>query len=167
MKKWLCALLCLLVPLCCCAEITPDDLCLPLEGEYYALGEDVTLLLAKVTEMFGSAPLEQRSPSCMFEGEDVEYSNDALYIGTYPIGGKDVIESVMVIAEGIPTTRGIAVGSTMQAVIDAYGTNYTTDFDQMIYRVGAPGEAPEVVFILNQDELTVATYYIILNTQPE
>ena len=167
MKKLLCLLLCLLLPLAALAEaksLSAEDFIITVEGTGYLPGEDAAPLVAALEALTG-APLEMvETISCMFSGMDREFSNDAVLVGTYPIGeaGSDVIESVMVFTDALATERGAVVGMTRAEIEALYGNDYFLDWDTMIYSLGEL--EPQIMFTLDLDTDVVVSWMLLRNT---
>ena len=167
MKKLLCLLLCLTLPLAALAEaatLTNEDFTLTVGDTAYALGEDAAALVTALEALTG-APLDMtESVSCMFDGMDREFANDAVLVGTYPIGvgGADVTESVLVFTEALTTARGAAVGMTRAEIEELYGADYFLDWDTMIYSLGAL--EPQIMFTLDLDTDVVVSWMLFRST---
>lgn len=77
---------------------------------------------------------EEKSPSCLGNGEDINYYyNDfTLYVwndnGSYQTIGIDISGA------GASTSRGITIGSTAEEVTAAYGLDYTEENSDFVYR---------------------------------
>ena len=167
MKKLLCLLLCLMLPLAALAEAAPltaEDFIVTVEGESFLPGQDAAPLVSALEALTG-APLNMAvTASCMFDGMDCEYFNDAVLVGTYPIGedGGDVIESVMVFTDALATERGAVVGMTRAEIEALYGDDYFLDWDTMIYSLGEL--EPQIMFTLDLDTDVVISWMLLRNT---
>ena len=69
----------------------------------------------------GEALDYSESPSCAFEGLDKVYIYAGFRIQTYPLNGKDYVYSVELTDDSVKTPEGIAIGSSADAVLKAYG----------------------------------------------
>lgn len=147
------------------APLEAADFVLTIGETAYALGEPAAPLLTAMESAEGPFAVME-ADSCMFDGTDREYENDAFLVATYPIGpnGADQVETVFVLSEAYPTARGIAVGMSRAAVIAAYGEGYTQDYDQMIYALGDPYADSILVFVLDLTADCVSAYYMMRNT---
>ena len=167
MKKLLCLLLCLTLPLAALAEAAPltgEDFLLSVGEESYSLGEEAAPLVEALAALTG-APLDMtETVSCMFDGMDREFANDAVLVGAYPIGagGSDVTESVMVFTDALTTARGAAVGMTRAEIESLYGTDYFLDWDTMIYSLGEL--EPQIMFTLDLDTGVVVSWMLFRST---
>lgn len=62
------------------------------------------------------------SPSCGFPGLEKFYTYGGFEINTYPMEGKDYVYMIRLYDDTVATEEGIRIGSTKEAVIQAYGT---------------------------------------------
>lgn len=108
-----------------------DPLVFSYGGSSVKLGESAQAFTAAVP-----ANSEEKSPSCLGNGEDINYYyNDfTLYVwndnGSYKTIGIDIISA------GAGTNRGITIGSTAEQVIAAYGNDYTERGSEFVYDFG-------------------------------
>ena len=61
------------------------------------------------------------SESCAFDGLDKEYTYNGFVITTYPLDDVDYISSVELVDDTVETQEGIAIGSSLDDVVSAYG----------------------------------------------
>ena len=167
MKKLLCLLLCLTLPLAALAEVAPlsaEDFELTVGETVYRLGEDAAALVEALEALTGEPLSKTETVSCMFDGMDREFANDAVLVGTYPIGAdkSDVVESVMVLTDALATARGAVTGMTKEEVEALYGTDYFLDWNQMIYSQGVL--EPQLIFTLDLDTGAVVSWMLLRNT---
>ena len=167
MKKLLCLMICLMLPLAALAEAAPlsgEDLRLTVGETTFALGEDAAPLVAALEELTGAPLAMTETVSCMFDGMDREFANDEVLVGTYPIGvgGADVTESVMVFTDALATARGAAVGMTKAEIEALYGMDYFLDWDTMIYSLGEL--EPQIMFTLDLDTGVVVSWMLFRST---
>ena len=168
MKKLLCLLLCLLLPFAALAEdiapLSEEDFLLTVGEDVYPLGEDAAALLAALEALTGEPLAMTESISCMFDGMDREFENEAVLVGTYPIGtdGGDVSESVMVFTDALTTARGAAIGMTRADIEALYGADYLLDWDQMVYSLDEIG--PQLIFILDLETDAVVGWMLLRGT---
>ena len=166
MKKLICWLVCLMLPLSALAEAAPlsaEDFVLTIGETVYLLGEEAAPMVAALEAL--TAPMDKtETVSCMFDGMDREFANDAVLVGTYPIGvgGGDVVESVMAFTDALTTARGAAVGMTQAEIEALYGTDYVLDWDTMIYALGEL--EPQLMFTLDLDTGVVVAWMLLRNT---
>lgn len=78
---------------------------------------DVAPILASLGEWRDYA----ESPSCGFPGLEKFYTYGGFEINTYPQGEKDLVYMIRLYDDTVATEEGIRIGSTKEAVIEAYG----------------------------------------------
>ena len=166
MKRLLAMLLVLaLLPISCFAAeaLTADDFVLVIDGESFDLGDAAADLVVASEAAFG-AMTKTEADSCMFQGKDREWSNDALAIGSYPIGtgNSDVTESVIVYTDQLMTARGACVGMDKETIRTLYGDDYFEDWDQWIYQMGEDG--PMLIFSFDLDTDVLLSWMLLKNT---
>lgn len=97
------------------------------EGETYtftsgttqiAIDADAAPILASLGEWRDYAD----APSCGFPGLEKFYTYGGFEINTYPMGEKDFVYMIRLYDDTVATEEGIRIGSTKEAVIEAYGT---------------------------------------------
>lgn len=71
--------------------------------------------------------------SCAFDGLDKIYTYSGYVIKTYPQKDKDLVSSIILMDDSVSTLEGICIGSTKEAVISAYGQNYTEVGAMLVY----------------------------------
>lgn len=62
------------------------------------------------------------------------YNYSGFQIKTYPDNSKDYIDTVTIKNDSVSTPEGITIGSSREDVIKAYGDNYETRGDGIIYK---------------------------------
>ena len=94
-------------------------------GSYtFAVGEVSIAIDAKaapILESLGAWKDYAESPSCAFEGMDKVYTYAGFEIETYCLDNTDYIAGVRLLDDSVKTDKGITIGSTKDAVKDAYG----------------------------------------------
>ena len=95
------------------------------EASYVFKNGDVSIAIdaeaAPILESLGAWKDYAESPSCAFEGMDKVYTYAGFEIETYCLSGVDYIACVRLLDDSVKTEKGIAIGSTKDAVKDAYG----------------------------------------------
>ena len=76
---------------------------------------------APLLKVFGDDYEEIVADSCLYVGEDKQFIYDFASISTYPIEGEDMIDEIYIYGGDFVTNRGIALGDTLEEVIEAYG----------------------------------------------
>ncbi|MCI8454811.1 MAG: hypothetical protein HFE84_09385 [Lachnospiraceae bacterium] len=73
------------------------------------------------------------SDSCAYQGKSTIYPYEGFELGTHTMDGKETVESVYLTNATYATPEGIKVGSTKQAVMDAYGKTAEDAFGTLRY----------------------------------
>ena len=141
--------------------LTADDLVLTLGDEDFELGCPAADMVKAAEKLLGRLT-KSEADSCMFDGKDREWTNDAITIGSYPIGeGKsDVVESVIVTTDTLQTARGVMTGMSKQDIITLYGEG-TEDWDQLTYRTE---EGPMIIFTFDLDTQQLLSWMLLKDT---
>ena len=94
--------------------------------------------------------------SCHGEGDDKTYTYDGFVLNTYPLEGKDRVLEIVVTSADIPTSKGIKVGDTAEAVTEAYGA----DFKEVgMYHAYSSGEGKSLQFFIQDGKVQEISYY--------
>ena len=94
--------------------------------------------------------------SCHGEGDDKTYTYDGFVLNTYPLEGKDRVLEIGVTSADIPTSKGIKVGDTAEAVTEAYGA----DFKEVgMYHAYSSGEGKSLQFFIQDGKVQEISYY--------
>ena len=178
MKKLIAVLMMLLViaGAAALAETTENEEWIaPLAGEPVTLEKDLGVLIdnvyypvyqpvAALLEALGE-PLEMiSSPSCVFEGEDFEYDYEYGSVFTSPIDGPDVWYEFYIFDVSVTTTRGLAVGDTIERMLELYGEGYYME-GEGIYTYSLSGDPEDLLspcLIIEEQEgliVTIDIYY--------
>lgn len=64
-----------------------------------------------------------QAPSCDFEGMDTTYFHGGFCLTTYPAGSAEHISGLWFTDDTVATAEGIRIGSSREAVEEAYGTD--------------------------------------------
>jgi hypothetical protein len=114
--------------------------------------------MAEVQAMLGEPRNVFVEQSCAFDGMDRVFSYPGLQIHTYPKGSEDYVHTVSLRDDSIRTMQGIYLGSTMNAVIKAYGDEYKMESDVLIYTEGRT----TLSFFIEDDIVTAITYNLVI-----
>lgn len=121
----------------------------PVEGLLAALGEPVEII---------------SSPSCVFVGEDFEYDYEYGSIFSSPIDEQNIWYEFYIFDVGVTTTRGLAVGDTVEKMLELYGENYYSEGEGM-YTYSLSGDpedysSPCLIFETEEDiVIAIDVYY--------
>lgn len=103
------------------------DLGVMVNDVFYPVYQPVDALLAALGE-----PEETiSSPSCVFEGEDFEHDYAFGSLFTSPIDGANIWYEFYIDGEGMTTTRGLAVGDSVERMLELYGESYYSEGEGM------------------------------------
>lgn len=94
--------------------------------------------------------------SCHGEGEDKTYTYDGFVVNSYPRDGKDYVMEIVVSNAGIPTSKGIEVGSSAADVVAAYGMGYK---EIGVYYAYDAGDKMSLQFYIENDAVKEIDYY--------
>ena len=114
--------------------------------------------MAEVQAMLGEPRNVFEEQSCAFDGIDRVFSYPGLQIHTYPKGSEDYVHTISLRDDSIRTMQGVYLGSTMDAVIKAYGHEYKMESDVLIYTEGKT----TLSFFIEDDIVTAITYNLII-----
>ena len=186
MKKILAALLSALMLLTCCAfaetaaVTTADGIewTAPAAGEAVSLEKDMGVIVNNVfyaafspveplIEALGEPDETASSPSCVFEGEDFEYSYVYGYISTNPIDGQNIWYDFYICDLGVSTTRGLSVGDSVEKMLELYGDGYYCEGEGM-YTYSLSGDpedmgSPCLIFESDDGVITAMDIYYPTN----
>lgn len=89
--------------------------------------------VAPILEGLGEWENYAETTSCAFKGLDKTYSYPGFDLYTYPLNGKDNVNSVYFVDDTVSTPEGIHIGSTKEEMEAAYGTDYEEEFGAYTY----------------------------------
>lgn len=130
-----------------------DKYCFVYNGIEIVPGEDIAPVIAAL----GEPTSYYEAASCAFEGLDKIYTYGGVQINTYPDGEVDRVLSVVLLDDACLTPEGVGIGSDVEAVIAAYGNEYTSTENSMTYMRGDA----ELKFILRDGCVSSIQYYDI------
>ena len=119
------------------------------------MNQNITDVIDKLGEPLGVF----EAPSCAFDGIDRIYSYPGVQLYTYPVGDEDFIHTIGFFDDSIKTTEGgIRLGSTLQAVLDAYGDDYEYDTGMYTFARGRT----RLEFLIEDDTVIGLSYGFII-----
>jgi len=117
------------------------------------MNQNINDVVSKIGEPSGIF----EAPSCAFDGIDriFGYNNAGVQLYTYPIGDDDFIHTIGFTNDSARTAEGgIRLGASLQAVIDAYGDDYTIDTGMYKFTRGLTS----LEFLVDDDMVIGITY---------
>ena len=105
-------------------------------GFTFVAGDTVIAMnadVAPILEGLGEWESYAETTSCAFKGLDKTYSYPGFDLYTYPLNGKDNVNSVYFVDDTVSTPEGIHIGSTKEEMEAAYGTDYEEEFGAYTY----------------------------------
>lgn len=105
-------------------------------GFTFVAGDTVIAMnadVAPILEGLGEWENYAETTSCAFKGLDKTYSYQGFDLYTYPLNGKDNVNSVYFVDDTVSTPEGIHIGSTKEEMEAAYGTDYEEEFGAYTY----------------------------------
>ncbi len=134
------------------ASVTANEVKFTYNGATVELNTPIDTMLSALGD-----PIEITSQmSCHGEGEDKTYTYDGFLVNSYPRDGKDYVMEILVKNAGIPTSKGIEVGSSATDVINAYGMGYK---EVGVYYAYDAGNKMSLQFYIENDAVKEIDYY--------
>ncbi len=112
------------------AQFSAEDLEFQCNGVSLTVGQDAAGFIAAVP-----ADTVESAPSCYGDGSDINYyySNFTLYI--WDSNGTQLTYGIDITGTGLTTSKGIGIGSSLADVTAAYGSGYTVEGTDYVYKV--------------------------------
>lgn len=111
--------------------------------------------MAPVLEGLGEPAGYFEAASCAFEGLDKTYTYGSFEIVTYPQGEKDCVSTIILKDDTVSTAENISIGSSLENVTNAYGTDYTKQGNMLVYRKGGM----RLCILVENDTVTSIQYF--------
>jgi len=119
------------------------------------LNENVAYIIASAGEPIGELEL----PSCAFDGMDRVFRYPGADLYTYPVGDNDFVYNIAFFDDTVRTAEGaIRLGSSLQAVLDAYGDDYELDSGMYTFTRGLT----VLEFLVDGDTVIGITYRFLV-----
>ena len=135
------------------AGISVDDTTFTYNNVSVALDGSIDEVIAGL----GEAKDVKSELSCHGEGDDKTFTYDGFIVKSYPKDGADRVLEVLINDAGIPTSKGIEVGSKLEDVIAAYGDVYTTIAGKRY--VYDAGNGKTLRFVIEDNAVVQIDYY--------
>lgn len=110
---------------------------------------------AAVVDQLGEYTLTSQTTCHGTEGDDKTYTYDGFVINTYPLDGQDRVLEIVLKSADIPTSKGIKIGDTLEAVKAAYGEGKNVG----MYVAYDTAEKKSVQFVIENGVVTEIDYY--------
>ena len=114
--------------------------------------------MAEVLEQLGEPLGIFEAPSCAFDGIDRIFSFPGVQIHTYPDGDLDFVHTISIRDDSVTTMEGIYLGSSWEAVLAAYGSDYEQEFGMFTFTRGRT----TLSFFIEDDIVIGITYELIM-----
>ena len=140
-----------------------QDLVFMVNGRSFALNSDVQVLLREL----GPEYRLTEAPSCVYDGTDKSFEYASISLYTYPLGGTDLIDEIILTGPEFQTPKGLRVGNTLQQAVESYGANYRNDGGIIYYcldpDVGV--RSPCLYLVMEGDAITSISFYSASNVE--
>ena len=110
---------------------------------------------AAVVDQLGEYTLTSQTTCHGTEGDDKTYTYEGFVVNTYPLDGEDRVLEIVIKSADIPTSKGIKVGDTVEAVKAAYGEGKSGG----MYVAYDTAEKKSVQFVVENGVVTEIDYY--------
>ncbi len=134
------------------AAISADDLAFTYNDVKVELDGDADAAV----EALGEYQDVSSQLSCHGEGDDKTYTYDGFVLNTYPKDGADRVLEIVIKNEGIPTSKGIEIGASVDDVTEAYGDGYR---QVGLYYAYEDGNGKSLQFLVEDDTVKEIDYY--------
>lgn len=126
--------------------------------EYQGVTIPMNVDAAPIVEKPGKSVDYFEAASCAFQGLDKIYYYNGFELGTYPNGNKDYVSYVNLLDDSVTTDQGIYLGSNLDEVVAAFGSEYTAEGTSYVYRLGDT----KLTFIIEENTVIQITYAAII-----
>jgi len=133
------------------------------EKGFEFLYNDVTIPMnvdaAPIIDALGEPQEYFEAASCAFQGLDKTYTYSGFELTTYPKDDLDYVSTIYVLDDSVTTDKGIYIGSTLEEVTSAYGTDYSEESGEYTFTMGAS----TLSFLIEDDCVTSITYSAVVD----
>jgi len=126
--------------------------------EYNGVTIAVNAKAAPITETLGEPIHYFEAQSCAFEGMDRVYTYGGFDLQTYTKDDAEYVFSVSFLDDTVATREGVAIGDSLDDVIEAYGKDYKNSFNQYSYT----DNDQKLSFIIENNEVVSIEYALIV-----
>jgi len=161
-------LICLIIALSACGgdakqtsgSFGENDLQFEVNSKVFELNSDVKSILAAL----GDGYTFSEAPSCVYDGTDKTYEYPGISIYTFPQDQKDCIDEIVLTGNTYKTGKGVTVGSTLEDLVAAYGSDYRDEDGVITYRLKPDDlKSPCLYFVMDEGRVSSVSYYSASN----
>ena len=136
----------------------PEPFFVVLNNTRINMDDNISIVIAQLGEPLGVF----EAPSCAFDGIDRIFSYSGVQLYTYPSGDDDFIHTVAFFDDNTRTAEGgIRLGSSLQAVLDAYGNDFRLESGMYTFKRGDT----LLEFLVENDVVIGITYRLDIEIQ--
>ena len=142
------------------APATDDTSTMPQGYLFEAYGQAI-YVCAEATPIIANLPEPKdifEAPSCAFDGIDITYFYPGFELTTYPENGEEHVLSVVFTDDSVTTPEGVYLGGTLENIKKAYGEDFTQNGGQLAYSKGQGS----LVFSFENDVIAGIVYMMII-----
>jgi len=137
-------------------KMVKDDFVFKTGQSEFMLDTDATALLSLLGDNYDYS----EAPSCVYEGTDKIFAYDGIEIYTYPYGGADLIDEIVLLSSGYVTNRGVKPGDSIDAVLEKYGNGGIREGNVLTYPKDPKNpRSPVIYFVLDGKKIISIHYY--------
>lgn len=116
--------------------------------------------MERVLRDLGDPNSTYESPSCLFEGNDLVYSYDGFELNAAVIDGKEMCVAVFLTDESVQTPEGIAIGSSLTDMLEAFGEPDKEEVGQYTWL----DDDSELVIVVIDDSVSSISYLMLASS---
>lgn len=138
------------------ASFEEGDFTFTYSGHSVVLGENINGFTESVP-----ADSHLSSPSCLGngEGENLKYIYSSFVIDAYKLSDKIIVTGIDFTASDVKTAKNIKINSSVDELVNAYGSNYEKQGSEYVYSIGDKS----IRFNISGDKVTGIMYFYDLN----
>jgi hypothetical protein len=110
--------------------------------------------IAPILKSLGKEKDYFEAKSCAFPGLEKTYTYNGFELHTYESNGKDMVAAVIFLDDTVSTKEGIALNSSLNDVIKAYGDKYVKNLGLYTYTK----DKSKIAFLVENDKVTSIEY---------
>ena len=135
---------------------TPAEDVRPVESSYSFMFWDVELEMGAPFDpgMLPEETVVEKVPSHTMVGTDNVYNYEVIELTTFNDGTGEVIYSLCMLDPNTPTTEGLHLGDSLEQLEALYGTDYTANGTELVFRKGNA-----LLICIVEDEVIISIEY--------